>query len=120
MARSTQGRDGAKSGKEQIGVRVSSDCAKKLHQAAYLLRKSQSTIVEEALLDYFDKNSFKESYQLHVLDNSFILMSVAVDGNPVVRGVVHKNGVPAEQIAKDYEAQLRMPVAIVNLHSEKK
>lgn len=94
-------------------VRLFEDIHAKLKKAAYVFSKPQSQIVEEALLDYFDKYSFNCRYQLHVTADQIILMELKGDQQSRVVEVAARNGVPPRQLVLQYQQKLKEPVDLV-------
>ena len=98
---------------EKIGttLRLSAPIKDQLSQAALILRRTKSQIVEEALLDYFKKHGIGGAYQLTLTSKSAVLLRL--DDPPRVLEVTERNGIPPDKIAKKYSEKLQSPVRLV-------
>lgn len=93
-------------------VRLSPETAEKLKHYSFASHDSQTKIIEQALLEFFDRHKLPERYQLNVTTDHTIL--VRIEGEKASILEIHpRNGVPPEKIAEKYASQLRCPVELV-------
>lgn len=93
-------------------VRIRSTRRIQLERAAYLLQRSQGAIVDEALENWFRENHFLKRYQLSVSADHLVLAEIE-DDQVHIKEVRQRNGVPLEQIRREYAHALNAPVQIV-------
>ena len=98
--------------KKGITVRLKETSDSFLEYASITLGKSKSLIVEEALLEYLEKNNLLGGYQVNLTSTSVILMRTG--NSPEILEVRDRNGVPPEKIADEYRQKLRAPVRLVD------
>lgn len=98
---------------EKLGTYIRLDVLTKdqLKEAARVLDRSQSSISEEALTDWFKKHGFTGTYQLNLTAENVVLMRTG--GSPKIIEVTERNGVPPEEVVDHYRKKLRAPVRLV-------
>jgi hypothetical protein len=82
-----------------------------LKEASRVLDRSQGSIVEEALTDWFKKHNFNGTYQLNVTKWNAVL--IRTGGAPQIIEVTDRNGVPPQEVADAYKKKLHAPVRLV-------
>lgn len=82
-----------------------------LSEAARILDRPQSGIVEEALTDWFKKHNLNGTYQLNVMAKRVVLMRTG--GAPHIIEVTERNGTPPQEVADTYSKELHAPVRLV-------
>lgn len=93
-------------------VRLRATRRQQLERAAFILQRSQSSIIDEALEDWFRENNFLKRYQLNVGADHLALLEI--DGDEVhMKDVRQRNGVPVEQIVREYSNSLNAPISVV-------
>jgi hypothetical protein len=93
-------------------VRLSSEVAEKLKLYSFAVHGSQTKLIEQALVEYFEKHKLPERYQLNVTKDHTVLVRIEGEKASVVE-VVARNGSPPEAIVKRYSSQLHSPVELV-------
>lgn len=68
--------------------------------------------MEESLEDWLKDHNLYKRYQLEVTDDHVILLEI--DSNHIrTKAIQQRNGVPVEQIAREYSESLNAPVKII-------
>jgi hypothetical protein len=98
---------------EKIGttLRLTKSTRDRLNQAAVILRRTKSQIVEDALADYFEEQGIGGAYQLTLTSERAVLLRL--DDPPKVLDISERNGVSPEKIVKKYSEKLQAPVRLV-------
>lgn len=92
-------------------IRLGLSTHERLKRAAYMLRMSQSSIVEEALQEYFKNHNLSGGYQLNLTRSNAVLQRVG-DPSKIVE-VTERNGISPQQLQARYETELQEPVLLV-------
>ena len=98
--------------KRTTTVRLSEATLTQLQKAAYILKRSQSQVVEDALGEYFKAHGLQERYVVSVDGEYSVLIRVEGEQLEVVE-VKQRNGVTPNALAERYAAQLHAPVTLV-------
>jgi predicted transcriptional regulator len=93
-------------------VRLKATRRQQLERAAYILQRSQSAIIDEALENWFRENNFLKRYQLSVNADHIVLAEID-DDQVHIKDVRLRNGVPVEQIAREYSHTFNAPIQVV-------
>jgi hypothetical protein len=99
--------------KKVTTVRLGVQTHEQLRRATYVLDRSQSKIVEEALQEYFRTRNLTGGYQLTFTNDSIVLLHMSGDKPPKVLEVHERNGVPPKEVASKYTTRLGEPVQVV-------
>lgn len=84
-----------------------------LERAAYLLRKSKSQIVEDALAAYFLQHNLLGYYQLTVTRKNVVLLQITGTDEPRIVSITERNGTAPSTLADQYSLELHEPVRLV-------
>ena len=93
-------------------VRLSPETAEKLKVYSFAAHGSQTKLIEQALVEYFERHKLPERYQLNVTKDHTVLVRIEGEKASVVE-VSQRNGVAPETIAERYASQLHSPVDLV-------
>jgi hypothetical protein len=102
----------------QVGIRLSALTAEQLKKASYLMKKTQSEVVSEALEEYYERHRISSVYELHVTDSFFTLIQT-VEDRPQIVEITVRNGVSPEDVASNYGKQLGHAVSLVYTQTDK-
>jgi predicted transcriptional regulator len=93
-------------------VRLRASTKLTLDKAAAILDRSHSSIVEEALLDLFNKYNLTTRYQVHVSDSWVVLAEINRE-EIHIKETRPMNGKSPQAIQQEYALKLQTPVALV-------
>jgi len=102
----------ASKSKTTTTVRLLPDIAVKLKIYSFSAHSSQTRLIEQALLEYFDKHKIPERYQLNVTKDHTVLVLLEGDKASVVE-VSPRNGAPVETLLEKYSSRLRTPIELI-------
>lgn len=103
----------ARSPRKTTTVRLEEKFLSQLAQASWIFGKTQSDVVQDALEEYFAKYHLAAKYQLHVTEDSLVLMKLSKDGPPQVVEVTKRNGAGIDRLVDEYRTRLQEPVEVV-------
>jgi hypothetical protein len=86
--------------------------SEKLKIYSFTEHKSQTRLIEQALVEYFERHKIPERYQLNVMKDHTILVRLEGDTASVIE-VNPRNGIPPERIVEKYASQFHSPVSLV-------
>lgn len=98
--------------KKATTIRLAPDIKTRLENVARVSRKSESSIVEQALTEYFKNHGYNTRYVMGVNDSCFVLIKQEGEHFTVLDQQV-RNGVPIETIRERYRARLDSPVELL-------
>ena len=107
----------AQAEKRTTTVRLNPVIKDRLDKAAFVLKRSQNQIIEEALQEYFEHRGLVERYQVTMTKDHVVLIKLNKDQATVVE-VTPRNGVPPNQVAENYATKLQRPVDLVGVEGE--
>lgn len=99
-------------GKKQLNVSVSDQTVALVTKAAYLLHRTKSQIVEDAVTEFAAKNGIGERYQLNIKNGMLVLLKVEGDSVGIVE-MEALNGVAPEVIAQRYSSRFHQDVPLI-------
>lgn len=97
--------------KKATTLRLSAGTKKKLQNAARVLVKSESDLVEDAILEYLRTHNLDTHFVLTSCQGHLILLKVE-GGKPTPVEVVPHNGVPLTKILQELSAKVNAPVEL--------
>jgi hypothetical protein len=104
--------------RKQVAVRLHPLTFEQLQRACFLLHKTQSQTVEDALREYFTNHHLQAAYQVVVSKDCVVLLKTG-EGDPEVVETHIRNGLPPAAIKEKYAVRLNMPVQLVVLEGDK-
>lgn len=97
---------------KQTTVRLEYDTRVRLQIACSLTNKSQRTIIEEALEEYFRNHNLGERYELTMTAKYTVLSRVGEPRAKII-DVQPRNGLSPEALVQQYREKLRAPVSLI-------
>lgn len=113
IAKKTAGRSKSKGRTRVTTIRLKDKTTELLKKHSYFSRRSQTDIMNEALEEWFQRNGFSESLELHVTKSYATLLKRDVDKPPQVMEVQERNGLSPAQMADKLAAKYQVPVTLV-------
>ncbi len=93
-------------------IRFSPDVKTKLVNVARIKNQSESTVVEQALNEYFEKHGFNSRYIMGANAQCYVLFRQDGDHVTILDQQI-RNGVPIESIRESYQAKYQASIELL-------
>lgn len=93
-------------------IRLSLGVSKQLENVARVTNKSESSITEFALTEYFENHGYNTRYVMQANTNCYVLLKYCGDTFSIIDMQI-RNGVPLEKVRESYGARFNSPVELL-------
>lgn len=93
-------------------IRLGPDSASRLENVSRLTKKSESSIVEDALCEYFKNHGYNTRYVMGANSNCYVLIKQQGEQFFVLDQQI-RNGIPIEIVRDKYAAKYNSPVELL-------
>jgi group I intron endonuclease len=93
-------------------VRLDEKTVERLKKYCYVFRKSQTELIECALLEHFERLGLMERYQVNVTKDHVVLVRIEGEKTTVLE-IGQRNGISPEKIVEEFSTKLKTQVSLV-------